>query len=88
MNTGGDYSFWIEPARRGLFGFDWKQRTNGAYARLTIPSRTITVDDLTDTEVQRAALLVRLPVDFHHAASIDSDAMAVDLYNGPFFLRR
>jgi uncharacterized membrane protein len=35
---------------KGLFGFDWGPRTRGPYARLTIPSCAITVDDLSNTQ--------------------------------------
>jgi hypothetical protein len=80
----GDYSSWIEPARRGLFGFDWEPGTGGPYVRLTIPSCAITIEDLADPDVQKSSLLVRLPIDFYNVSSIDRDALGVDLYKEPF----
>lgn len=78
---------WTEAARRGLFTYDWEPGSDGPYARLTVPSRAITVDELSDAGVQNAARLVRLTVDFAKAAHIDSDMMGVELYNEPYQAR-
>jgi hypothetical protein len=75
----GDYSSWIEPGRRGIFGFDWGPTRNPPYARLTVPSAPVSVNDIADPALKAAALLVRLPVDFQETTSIDADEMGVAL---------
>ena len=74
-----DYSSWIEPARRGIFGFDWGLTKNPPYARLTVPSAPVSVSDIADAALRAAALLVRLPVDFQETTSIDAYGMGVAL---------
>jgi hypothetical protein len=75
----GDYSSWIEPARRGIFGFDWGPTRNPPYARLTVPSVPVSVNDIADPALKAVALLVRLPVDFQETTSIGPDDMGVVL---------
>jgi hypothetical protein len=74
-----DYSSWIEPARRGIFGFDWGPTKNPPYARLTVPLAPVSINDIADPALKAAALLVRLPVDFQETTSIDADEMGVAL---------
>jgi hypothetical protein len=74
-----DYSSWIEPARRGIFGFDWGPSRNPPYARLTVPSAPVSVNDIADPAVKAAALLVRLPIDFQETTSVDAEEMGVAL---------
>jgi len=74
----GDYSFWIEPARRGIYGYDWGPLAEGPFARIATPSRPILVDDLTDRFVRDVAELVRLPLDFSDRAYIAASELGVD----------
>jgi hypothetical protein len=66
----GDYSFWIDPARKGIFGFDWGPTTDGPFVRLTIPSHPIRIGEVMDPAVRSAAGLVRLMVEFASAQYI------------------
>lgn len=80
--AGGDFSFWIEPARRGIFGFDWGPVSIGPYARVTVPSRPVLISDLDDVAVREAATLVQLPLDFEMSPHIEAVDLGVDLYRG------
>lgn len=78
---GGNFSFWIEPCRRGLFGFDWGPVEIGPYARLTVPSRPVAVTEIEDGDVRNVAGLVRLRLRFAEATSIDYNELGVRLYS-------
>ena len=39
------YDFWINMARRGLFGYDW-DRENGAYRLIAVPENPASFEDL------------------------------------------
>jgi hypothetical protein len=75
----GNFSFWIEPARRGIYGFDWGPVSDGSFAQLTTPANPITIDAVVDPEVRDAALLVRLPIAFEEARNLYVDALGVPL---------
>jgi hypothetical protein len=66
----GNYGFWIEPCRRGLFGFDWGPVSVGPYARVTIPSQPVLIDNFSAVAVHKAAKLVTLAVDFGKVAAL------------------
>jgi hypothetical protein len=78
--TNGNYEFWADPSRRGLFGYDWGPVPMGPYARLTIPSRPIAINEVQDSLVKATAALVQLPVRFSQAAAIDVSDLGVQLY--------
>lgn len=73
---GVNHSFWIEPARRGLFGFDWGPVATPPYARLTVPSNPIHVSSL-PTKMRDAARLAPLAVDFVKQSRLDVDDLGV-----------
>lgn len=80
-----DYSFWIEPARRGIFGYDWGGTDVPPYARVTAPSRPVTIREIDEDLIRNAASLVRLPIDFSSARAVDDqqlEAFGVDLFTG------
>jgi hypothetical protein len=77
---GGNYESWIEPARRGIFGFDWGPVTDPPYVRLTVPTIAITVDEIADALVRHAAALAQIPVDFRTASRLSVDELGVRLF--------
>lgn len=77
---GGTFEFWIEPCRRGLFGFDWGPVPVGPYARFTVPSRAVQIGEIEDPRVREAAELVRLPTTFAGVTAIDVDDLSVALF--------
>jgi hypothetical protein len=79
---GGNYEFWTEPARRGLFGFDWGPVSDGPYVRLTVPSHPVRVGEVDDQAIQAAARLVVLPIDFRNVLHVEIEDLAVELYTG------
>jgi hypothetical protein len=76
----GNFSFWIEPCRRGLFGFDWGPVEVGPFARLTMPKAPIKAEDLAESAVREAAQLVQLSVRFALAPYINHDELGVPLF--------
>jgi hypothetical protein len=76
---GGNYGFWIEPCRRGLFGFDWGPVSVGPYARVTVPSLPVLIDQISAVAVHKAAKLVKLAVDFGRVAALASQNLG-ELY--------
>jgi hypothetical protein len=78
----GNFSFWIEPCRRGIFGFDWGPVEVGPFARLTVPNVPIKAVDLAEAAIREAAQLVRLPVRFALAPHIKNEELGVPLYRG------
>ncbi len=79
----GDYSFWVEPGRRGLFGFDWGPVTGGPYARIAVPARPILRQDVSDPLVRETAGLVMLPIDFSRTSGVEAEDLGVDLWVDP-----
>jgi hypothetical protein len=80
-----DYSFWVEPARRGIFGYDWGGTHVPPYARVTAPSRPVTSREIADAVVRNAASLVRLPIDFRSTRALDDkqlEEFGLDLFSG------
>jgi hypothetical protein len=77
---GGSFEFWIEPCRRGLFGFDWGPVRLGPYARITVPTHPVLIDEIQDEAVSYAAALVRLAFDFSQASAVEQTALGVALY--------
>jgi hypothetical protein len=65
----GDVTFWVEPAKRGFFGYDWEPVTP-AYGRITVPSRAVLVLELQNQAIRRTAELVRIPGDFAKLTSL------------------
>ncbi len=76
----GNFESWIEPSRRGFFGFDWGPVPVGPYARITVPSHFLMVDDIADEAVRSTAMLVRLSVDFSQVSEVDQSHLGVELY--------
>lgn len=76
----GDFSFWIEPCRRGLYGFDWGPVDAGPFARLTVPGHPIKTAELEEATVREAARLVRLPIRFAVDAFVNYDELGVLLH--------
>ncbi len=76
----GNFAFWIEPCRRGLFGFDWGPVAVGPYARFTVPAHIVQVGDIADTLVREIAQLVQLPTQFTEVTAIDVDELGVALF--------
>jgi hypothetical protein len=76
----GNFSFWIEPCRRGLFGFDWGAIEMGPFARLTVPKDPVKAIDLEESAVREAAQLVHLSVKFALVSFINHDELGVPLY--------
>lgn len=79
----GDFSFWIEPARRGIYGFEWGPVSAGGYTQITTPRSPIVVGDIDIDVIRQAALLVQLPVAFEEARNLAGSAILVPLYGGP-----
>ncbi len=79
--AGGKFEFWIEPARRGFFGFDWGPGQEGSFTRLTVPSRPVKAADLVDRDLQTAAALVQLSIEFNTATQVEASAIG-DLDGG------
>jgi hypothetical protein len=79
---GGNFESWIEPCRRGLFGFDWGPVPVGPYARITVPSRILMVHDIADEALRSTAMLVQLLVDFSRVSELDQSQLRVELYRG------
>ena len=79
--TGARFEFWIEPARRGFFGFDWGPGWEGPFTRLTVPSRPLKVADLVDRDFQTASALVQLSIEFNMATHVEASAIG-DLDDG------
>lgn len=77
---GGNFESWIEPSRRGFYGFDWGPVPVGPYARITVPSRVLMVDDIEDEAVRTAVMLVRLPLDFSQVSEVDQPQLGVELF--------
>src|SRR5438094_7486331 len=75
-----NYSFWIDPARRGIFGYDWGPVASEPYARIATPSRPIVIDEIAERDVAVAALLVRLPLDFEASPQIGVADRQVPLF--------
>lgn len=71
----GDFSFWIEPARRGIYGYDWGPVAPGPYARLAVPSVPLGLDELSDSIIKAAALLVRLSIRFAATRYVDLEEL-------------
>ncbi len=76
----GNFSFWIEPCRRGVCGFDWGPVEIGPFARLTVPKYPVKTMDLEESAVREAAQLVRLPVRFALAPFVNHHELGVPLY--------
>ena len=76
---GGNYNFWIEPARRGLFGYDFGAVPQGPFARVAVPSVPLIVTELADFDVRKAALLVRIPIDLKYAPHVAAIDLGVEL---------
>jgi len=74
----GNFSFWVEPARRGLYGFDWGPVPVGPYARITVPSQPVLIANLLVTAIRDAAALVRIPVDFSATSHVEASELGVD----------
>ncbi len=79
---GGNFESWIEPCRRGLFGFDWGPVAVGPYARITVPSRILMIHDIADESLRSMAMLVRLLIDFSKVSELDQFQLGVELYRG------
>jgi hypothetical protein len=77
---GGDYDSWIEPARRGIFGFDWGPIEAPPYVRLTVPSNPVSLDDVADSAIRRAASLAQVPLDFQTTSRIGADDLGIPLF--------
>ena len=77
--NGGDFTFWTEPCRRGVYGFDWGPVSVGPYARITTPSRPVLLDQLQDSLVQQTANLVQLRLDFRNAFHIEAAELGIEL---------
>jgi hypothetical protein len=70
----GEYSFWVHPARRGLFGYEWGPVDRPPYARLAVPSRPLLIEEIDDTLIREVASLVKLDIYFaEHSAISDDD---------------
>jgi len=67
----GICTFWLRWAERGVFGYDWTNY-HGPYQRMTVPSVSLTVDDLPD-DFARLANMVVLTVDFMVALTIEPE---------------
>jgi hypothetical protein len=78
----GNFSFWIEPSRRGIYGFDWGPVREGGFSRLTTPAAPITVDSISNLAIRTAALLVTIPVAFEEARNLSAASLGVALYGG------
>jgi hypothetical protein len=76
----GNFSFWIEPCQRGLFGFDWGPVEGGPFARLTVPKAPIKAGDIAESVVREATQLVQLSIRFALAPYISHDELGVPLY--------
>jgi len=76
----GNFSFWVEPSRRGIYGFDWGPISDCSFAQLTTPTRPIAVETIDDSVIRAAAQLVRLPVAFEEARNLHADALGVALF--------
>lgn len=74
-----DYSFLVERARRGLFGFDWGPVRTPPYARLTVPSKPASVASLPEA-IRGAAALVLLPLDFREVPAIHVEDLSIALF--------
>jgi hypothetical protein len=79
----GNYSFWTDPARRGIFGYDWGPMASEPFARIATPSEPILINQIDDREVVVAALLVRLPLDFDTMPRIATVDLNVPLFGDP-----
>lgn len=73
----GNFAFWIEPARGGIYGFDWGPVSEGSFAQLTTPAAPILVDSIADPAIRRVALFTRLPVAFEEARNLYVAALGV-----------
>jgi hypothetical protein len=82
MTGPGDFTFWTEPCRRGIFGFDWGPVADGPYTRLTVPVRPIDVAEIADAQLRNVIRLTRLPLRFAQEGSINFDALGVALFRG------
>jgi hypothetical protein len=76
----GNFSFWVEASRRGIYGFDWGPVMEGSFAQVTTPTRPVTIGATANRAVEEAALLVKLPVAFEEARNLYVDALGVALF--------
>ena len=76
----GNFSFWIEPSRRGIYGFDWGPVHHGEFTQLTTPAAPITAAEISDDQIRAAAGLVWLPIAFEEARHLLPEALGVDLF--------
>lgn len=73
----GNYADWIRFAEGGLYGFDWRL-WDGPYVRLTAPGEPLRFDDL-PRELAELASVVRLPLKFAGAASVDLGTCGISI---------
>ena len=64
-----NYSFWVNAAERGIYGFDWN-RSYGPYRRLTVPSHPRAIAEF-PTRLAGLARLVSLDISFETAGVVD-----------------
>ena len=76
-------TYWIEPCRRGLLGFDWAPVHPPCFTRVVRPSRPISVQDIEDEQIREIAELVRLDVAFERTKYLEMADLDVELFRFP-----